>query len=38
MPVEITWSADGVEVIYACEQNWVDTRQGRREYLRGEAR
>ncbi len=34
IPVEITWSAEGIEVIYACDTEWVDTRQSRRDYMR----
>jgi hypothetical protein len=35
-PVEITWSESGIEVVYACDADWLNTRQSVREYLRKE--
>lgn len=34
MPAEITWGPDGIEVVWATEAEWVETRQSRREYQR----
>jgi hypothetical protein len=35
-PVEITWDEDGIEVIWACDVDWIDSVRGRRAYMRGE--
>jgi hypothetical protein len=33
-PVEITWNADGIEVVHAVDAEWVETLASRREYER----
>lgn len=33
-PVEITWSPEGIEVIYGCEPEWLNTRASIRDYQR----
>lgn len=32
MPVEITWSPEGIEVVWATEAEWVDTTRSRHDY------
>jgi hypothetical protein len=34
-PVEVTWTDDWIEVVWATEAEWLETRQSRRDYEAG---